>query len=164
MNLFKLCCVVLSIMFLGFSGYALQSSPSKGHAVDFSGTKILKNSYQQLFEKVWEHYGEGDGFSLAESKLKYQDLDLNKDGVPELVFRFENGRYCNYYGCPTYIASKPYREKDVIFFSYSSGIEVLKEKENGYSVILDHNIEDVTFSYNKQTKAYVADYIPQLAR
>ncbi|MEC9291746.1 MAG: hypothetical protein VX730_05020 [Pseudomonadota bacterium] len=164
MNLRKLFFIVFSIMFLGVSGYALQSNMLKGKPVDFTGPKVLKNDYQRLFQQVWKHYGEGDGFSLSESKLQYQDIDLNSDGVPEVVFRFESGRYCNFYGCPTYIARKPYREDDVIFFSFSGGIEVLKEKENGYSVILDHNMEDVTFSYDREVKAYVADSVPSLAR
>ena len=163
MDLRKLCFIIFSVTCLGVTGYAFQAH-MQGKPVDFEGPKILKKDYQKLFQDVWGEYGESDGFPLAESKLQFQDLDLNKDGIPEVVFRFESGRYCNYYGCPTYIAKKPYRERDIIFFSFSNGIEILKEKENGYSVILDHNVEDVTFSYNTEVRAYVADSIPAIAR
>lgn len=164
-----------SMIFLGIAciavalaGYAQQSrmgsTPQSGQKIDFSGPKTVKASYQKLFNTMWDHYGGSDDVPLANAKLQFQELDLNKDGVPELVFKFESGMYCNYYGCPTYIARKPYTEKDIIFHSFSSGVEILTERIDGYPSLLDQNVEDVTYVYDRSVEAYIASSIPKVAR
>jgi hypothetical protein len=118
-----------------FGGLAVNASPKTQER------EVSKEVRSKLFKKVLADYPdvrecvekEEGGARAAEENMSAEEVDLNRDGVPEYEVQLSGGCVCGMVNCSIYLYRQSSQSYELILEDAAGmGIELLKTSSNGY--------------------------------
>ena len=120
------------------SGLAVVATPEqkKREASKEVRSKLFKQVMTDIDLRSCIDQDEG-GARAAEERMTVEEVDLNRDGVPEYEFRLASGCVCGAVNCAIYLYRQTPRGYELILDGASGyGFDVLKTSSNGYLDVL----------------------------